>query len=175
MKCDKHGTEMEWRGSLMKGGMHCDGCELDKAGEMYGGSQFDKAMLDAVVTGTGFMGIDPADLQQSFTVAGGRIAGKSAAAKADALAKQYVAPPPPTRHVGRAPASSVAHAKARINAADMMCNAIMSGKGSAYCPYCLTTVGPAHVGAHSYRLDPEGDLCFKAYSRDCDVVARGRI
>lgn len=172
MKCDKHGIEMEWRGSLMKGGMYCVGCELDSAKvELH----FGKAFEDAVATGTGVLGIDPGDLQQSVTVAGGRIAGKSMAAKVDALAKQYGAPPVPQTVPSNVkwtiPARSLGEAVGRTGDADYAQKALANGASLAYCPYCKEDVDMGHFK----NQDEQGRACFKEYCRDMDAIQRGRV
>lgn len=151
MKCDKHGIEMEWRGSLMKGGMYCVCCDAG-APAVAKGTAIHEALADAIASGTGVMGIDPGGLQGSFSP-------DQISFGSDGPLKQ----PMRARYVG--------FSMSRVSTRDHMQAQLQSGASSSYCPYCDEYVGPEHLQA---LPGTQAALCHGEYQRDLQIVRRPR-
>lgn len=144
MKCEQHGVEMEWRGSLAAGRMYCEHC--------------------ASTGGRSYADIAK-DLLGGFDVAAPGTTDKTASeiyrdALANSKPRRMKAPTTPG-----APDPYVA--RERIRAAEDMMDAVMQG-GTHPCPYCNRVVDKRHL------TDNLGRSCERAYHEDRDVAAGRR-
>jgi hypothetical protein len=154
MKCEKHGIEMEWRGSLVTGSMHCDWCAAGN---------------DPVAVGT----VIHTAAEKGFYFDPGQPQAQPQT--------PVPCPPQPANpvHMGGfihpSPATSVVEARERAKQAETMLYTLISGAAYSFCPYCNHTVGSEHTGGGSIVQSAQGRICEQAYHNDVDVIKRGRV
>ena len=149
MKCEQHGVEMEWRGSLAAGRMYCEHC-ASTGGRSY--ADIAKELLSGEA---------------------GRIFGMDMAAPgttdktASEIYRDALANSKPRRM--KAPTTPGAPdpyvARDRMRQAEKMMDVVQRG-GVHPCPYCGLVVDKKHLGN-------EGRHCEQAYHED-EAIASGR-
>lgn len=145
MKCEKHGVEMEWRGSLVAGRMHCDGCasvSMEYPAGATSGYSLNKDMVDAYLR----------SIQGKFDP--GAPAGSHSVARTGLL---------PARGMND---QEIGY---RIKSAEIMVDRHSQGH-DAYCPYCQVATSPDHTQA----MGSHQSQCYKAYDEDCKYQAMNR-
>ena len=165
MKCDKHGIEMEWRGSLAAGRMHCDHCA--NAGGTAAGLEFGKRYDTHVFT--------PEEIAKALGRAGQPQFGFDPGTPVpdpyvDPFKVKKAAPDPYPK--GAAPSGApltptgLDQVRHRLKLAKEMQERHYHGR-EAYCPYCGNSTPPSHTQRGS-------GPCFDAYMRDDAEERRSR-
>jgi hypothetical protein len=167
MKCEKHGIEMEWRGSLVSGSMHCDHCAAGKS---------------APETALEFGNRIHREFERKFNFDPGseqvQPCSKSAhdpIAEAIAQGKQAVQPIPQPLYASHLkyphPTDDPSFARARTKACEAMLDDLRRGHPQSYCPYCDQTVGQEHLAP---MPGTQAGLCSDEYLRDHQIaVSKG--
>lgn len=158
MKCEKHGVEMQWRGSLTTGSMYCADCAAvggrsyaEIVSEVFAQSMGSETIAEKILRQTA----KNADAKQAIPASGG-------AAIAPQPGRSFTV----SKAQGRPlTAAEIGDAQYRVRAADDMINHHQKGH-HALCIYCGYNAGPDHT---RNRRGP----CYDMYEADLRRISTG--